>query len=122
MKHDYKKKFDMELLNGKIVMAFTDSLDSLMKNYADDGIEDEDKYFTDDFTGYGVHTYYVFDTPEEFISKWEEIYDHPNGMWYWCLNDGECFCSGACDPNDIDIFEEYFGMIDDEEQDETEIW
>lgn len=105
MKHDYKNKFDTELLNGKIVMAFTDPMDALIENDSDD-IEDNYKYFTDDFTGYGVHTYYVFDTIEELIDKWEEIYNKPNGMWYWCLDDGYCFCSGACDPDDIEIFKE----------------
>lgn len=105
MKHDHAKQFDMNLLPGKIVMAFTDPLDCFIDNYAG---EDRYKYFTDDFTGEGVHTYYVFDTPEEFINKWQEICEQPNGMWYWCVYDGECFCSGACDPDDIDIFENYF--------------
>lgn len=118
MKYNYKENFNKELLKGKIVMAFTDSLDCLDEDYAEDSIEEEDKYFTDDFTGEGIHTYYVFDTPEEFISKWEEICYEPHGMWYWCLNDGECFCSGACDPNDIDIFEEYFGLGDKDAEEE----
>lgn len=110
MKFNYENKFDMELLKGKIVMAFTDPLDTLMENYAEDIEEDNYKYFTDNFTGEGIHTYYVFDTPEEFISKWEEIYDKPNGMWYWCLDNGKCFCSGACDPDDIDIFKEHWEL------------
>ena len=50
MKHDYINKFDMELLDGKIVMAFTDPLDTLMENY-DTSMENNNyKYFTDDFT------------------------------------------------------------------------
>lgn len=110
MKHNYESKFDMELLNDKIVMAFTDPLDTLMENYTEDMEDDNYKYFTDDFTGEGIHTYYVFDTAEEFVSKWEEICEEPNGMWYWCLDNGDCFCSGACDPYDIEIFEEYFGL------------
>lgn len=31
MKHDYRNKFDMDLLKGKIVMAFTEPLDTLLK-------------------------------------------------------------------------------------------
>lgn len=108
MKHDYRNKFDMNLLKGKIVMAFTDPLDSLMENYNGSMDKKENyKYFTDNFTGEGIHTYYIFDTMEEFIDKWKEIYDKPNGMWYWVLDNGVCFCSGACDPDDIEIFEEH---------------
>lgn len=107
MKHDYKSKFDTELLKGKIVLAFTDPLDALIEDDDNDTKEDNYKYFTDDFTGYGVHTYYVFDTIEELINNWESIYNKPNGMWYWCLDNGVCFCSGACDPDDIEIFEEH---------------
>ena len=105
MKHNYKNKFDTSLLKGKIVMAFTDPLDTLTEDYEE---KDNYKYFTDNFTGYGVHTYYIFDTADEFIAKWKEIYDKPNGMWYWVLDDGICICSGACDPGDIEIFEEYW--------------
>ena len=110
IKHDYKTKFNMELLKGKIVMAFTDPLDTLMKDYTEDMEKDNYKYFTDNFTGEGIHGYYIFDTIKDFLLKWEEIYDKPNGMWYWCLNDGVCFCSGACDPDDIKLFEEYFKL------------
>ena len=108
MKHDYKNKFDMNLLKNKIVMAFTDPLDTIIGDYRLTTGEDNYKYFTDSFTGEGIHTYYVFDTMEEFINKWKEIYDKPNGMWYWCLDNGFCFCSGACDPDDIEIFEKHF--------------
>ena len=110
MKHDYRNKFDMELLNGKIVMAFTDPLDALVENYNANMENDNYKYFTDNFTGEGIHTYYIFATKEEFINKWKEIHDKPNGMWYWCLDDGICFCSGACDPDDIEIFKEHWKL------------
>lgn len=111
MKHDYRNKFDMELLSCRIVMAFTDPLNTLIENY-DGSMDKKDnyKYFTENFTGEGIHTYYLFNTPEEFISKWKEIYNLPNGMWYWCLDDGYCFCSGAVDPGDIEIFEDYFDL------------
>ena len=60
---------------------------------------------------------YVFDTPEEFVEKW---YDLPEGDWYWCFNKGELFCSGAMDPGDIEIFEEYFEMTFDAPEEELE--
>ena len=110
MKHNYKNKFDMELLKGKIVMAFTDPLDALMENYNVTTKEDNYKYFTDNFTGEGIHTYYVFDSITEFIKTWKEIHDKPNGMWYWVLDDGKCICSGACDPDDIEIFKEHWNL------------
>ena len=106
-----KDKFDMNILKGKIVMAFTNPLDVLLDDYNPEIHRKENyKYFTENFTGEGIHSYYVFDTPEEFMNKWKEIYNLPNGMWYWCLNDGQCFCSGAVDPGDIEIFEDYFGL------------
>lgn len=90
--------FDVDVPSGRIVMAFTDPVDDA----EDDG--NRYRYFTDDFTGDYVHTYYAFDTVEDFIKKWVEIYDEPNGMWYWVLDNGELVCSGACDPYDIEIF------------------
>jgi hypothetical protein len=74
--------------DGKIIMAFTDPVE---------GDENPYKYFTDNFTGEGVHSYFIFNTPEEFISKWLEIYNKPNGMWYWVLDGDKCICAGACD-------------------------
>ena len=85
--------------DGKIIMAFTDPVD---------GDENPYKFFTDNFTGEGPHTYYIFNTVEEFITKWEEIHNKPNGMWYWVLDNGELVCSGACDPSDIEIFKEHW--------------
>lgn len=96
-----KSSFDVDVPEGRIVMAFTD---------ADYDEEDPYKYFTETFNTEWIWHYWAFDTPEEFIAKWEEIYDKPHGMWYWCLDNGYCFCSGACDPGDIEIFEDYFDM------------
>ena len=87
--------------DGKIIMAFTDPVD---------GDENPYKYFTDNFTGEGVHTYHIFYTVEDFIAKWEEINGYVNGMWYWVLDNGKCICSGACDPDDIEIFKEHWGL------------
>lgn len=102
------QSFDVDVPEGKIVMAFTDRLDRIDDNCEED--EDIYKYFTTDFTGDCVTSYYAFNTPEEFLEKWNEISENPDGMWYWVLNDGELIVSGACDPNDIDVFNEYWKL------------
>lgn len=87
-----------------IRMAFTDPIDT-------DPPETRYKYFTDEFTGEGVHTLYNCFGVEAFINRWIHIYDKPNGMWYWVIDDdGKCICSGACDPYDIDIFIEHWHL------------
>lgn len=91
--------FDVDVPNGKIIMAFTDPIDDEENRY---------RYFTDDFTGEYVNTYYAFDTVKEFINKWAEICEEPNGMWYWVMDGEHCVCSGACDPMDIEIFIDYW--------------
>ena len=93
--------FDVDVPNGRIVMAFTDPIEDEKDIY---------KYFTDDFMGENIHEYYAFDTVEDFIKKWKEICEEPNGMWYWVLDGECCICSGACDPCDIEIFNEYWGL------------
>lgn len=95
-----ERSFDVDVPEGRIIMAFTDP--------DDEDEEDPYKYFDEIFHGQNIHLYMAFDTPREFIKKWKQIYDKPNGMWYWCLDNGYCFCSGACDPDDIEIFEDYF--------------
>ena len=92
----YRVSLDALVPSGKIIMAFTDP------DYDDK--ENPYKYFTDDFIGDYIHTYYAFDTVKDFINKWVEIYDKPNGMWYWVMDGEHCVCSGACDPMDIEIF------------------
>lgn len=86
--------FDVDIPNGRIIMAFADDVDY--------------DNFTNDFTGENVLEYYVFDTPKEFIKNWRKKVKNPDSMWYWVLDNGDLICSGACDPNDIDIFLEYF--------------
>lgn len=86
-----------------IVIAFTDPIDT-------DPPETRYRYFTDNFTGDGVHTWYNCYGVEAFINRWIQLYDKPNGMWYWVLDDGKCICSGACDPDDIDIFIEHWHL------------
>lgn len=101
-----KIEFDTK---GKIIMAFTDPVDT-------DPPETRYRYFTDYFTGEGVHTYRIFDNVEDFIEIWLRIYDQRNGMWYWVLDGDKCICSGAVDPNDIDIFRDYWHLEDLYEQ------
>ena len=55
---------------------------------------------------------YEFDTPQEFIKKWYEIEE---GAWYWVFDEGMEICSGAVDPNDIELFEDHFDMVFEEE-------
>ena len=62
--------------------------------------------YPEDFEESMPHKKYVFKTPKEFVEHW---YDLPEGNWYWVFHAGELICSGAIDPNDIEIFEEHFG-------------
>lgn len=89
--------FDVDVPDGRIVMAFA--------------WDETDEYFTDDWRDDNAFaTYYAFNTPEEFITAWRKMVDNPDGMWYWVLDDGVCVCSGACDPYDEEIFEEYWEL------------
>jgi hypothetical protein len=96
--------FDVDVPTGRIIMAFA--------------WDETDEYFTDSWMDDNEFaTYYAFDTPEEFMTAWRKMHDYdnggyPDGMWYWVLDNGELICSGACDPNDEEIFEEHFGIID----------
>lgn len=96
-----KMQYPVEVPEGNIVMAFTDPVDDDPDPY---------KYFTDEFEGKNIWNYWVFDTYEEFIEKWKEIVGKPYGMWYWVLHEGKCICSGACDPGDLEQFEEHFKL------------
>lgn len=89
--------FDVDVPDGKIVMAFA--------------WDESERYFTDDWHDDNwIATYYAFDTEEEFVVEWKNKADKPDGMWYWVLDNGVCICSGACDPSDIEIFEEHWGI------------
>jgi hypothetical protein len=79
-----------------IVMMFTDADDTSDKPY---------KYFTDDPNTDYIWNYFACYTPEEFYDTWKEIVTEPHGMWYWVIDNGDCICSGAPDPDDIYIFE-----------------
>lgn len=92
----------------KIVMAFTDPDESLDNPYST---------FTDNYVEDNVKIMFVFDTPEEFLQTFNRIINDeegPYGMWYWVLDHGKQICSGACDPNDIDIYEEYWNLTEED--------
>lgn len=73
--------------------------------------DDDDSFFTDEFEdGTCFISYYSFDTLGELIEEWERISENPDSMWYWVLDNGEVVCSGACDPDDYEIFEEVFDI------------
>ena len=89
--------FGVDVLEGRIIMAFA--------------WDETDEYFTDDWNDDNkIATYYTFNAPGEFIKAWEKMVEDPDGMWYWVLDGEELVCSGACDPGDIDIFENYWGL------------
>ena len=98
-----ESSFDVDVPQGRIVMAFAN--------------DETDDYFTDDwYDDNELLTYYAFNTPEEFMATWRKMHDYDNGgwpdsMWYWVLDDGICICSGACDPDDEEIFVEHWGNI-----------
>ena len=88
----------------KIIMAFTDPDERLDNPYST---------FTDNFVEDNVKIMFVFDTPEEFLQTFNRIINDeegPYGMWYWVLDHGKQICSGACDPNDIDVYEEHWNL------------
>ena len=76
----------------KILIAILD-YDYLEDNYPEE--------YSDEY----AHETYLFNTPQEFIEKWYEL---DEGSWYWVFADSGCICSGAVDPDDIEIFENYF--------------
>ena len=89
--------FDVDVPTGRIVMAFA--------------WDETDKYFTDLWCDDNeIATYYAFDTVKEFMEAWREMAENPDGMWYWVLDDGKLVCSGACDPDDDEIFEEHWEL------------
>ena len=91
--------FDVKVPEGRFVIAFADDSDP----------KKDGENFTDSFPGPRIRTYHAFQIAEEFIAFWEKLADEPEGMWYWCVDlEGApdrsgycCFCSGACDPDDL---------------------
>lgn len=95
--------FDVDVPKGRVVMAFTNPFYDAEYPYAT---------FTDDFNGEGITAYYAFPSVQSFIRKWKKVAQNPDGMWYWVLDNGRCICSGACDPDDIFNFHDYWKCLD----------
>lgn len=73
----------------------------------DDDDEFYEKYFTNRIEwDTPILKKYEFDTPEEFLSVWQDLKEDPISMWYWVYDRDTVICSGAIDPGDIDIYEE----------------
>ena len=90
---------NVEVPKGRFVIAFSEDCDP----------EKDKENFTDNFPGPRIRTYHAFETADQFIEFWKKLSEDPEGMWYWCVDlEGEpktngfcCFCSGACDPDDL---------------------
>lgn len=92
--------YQINIPKGAIFMAF-----------ADDTQEDYEDFFTDQMVeGTRIQSLYIFKTKEDFLEGFKKISEDPDGMWYWAYEDNVVFCSGACSPDDEEIFEEYFGL------------
>lgn len=87
------------------------SNDKIFVAVLDDGYYLEHGDYPEEFDSDLAYEGFEFDTPEEFVAKWQELED---GAWYWVFDKGEIVCSGAIDPNDIEIFEEHWDRSFDE--------
>lgn len=94
--------FDVDVPDGHIVMAFTDSVDG------------ENPYvnFTDDIHDASIVSYYAFSSRKEFLKAWEEkVYDEePDGMWYWLYEGDHRITYGAASPDDIELICDAWGV------------
>lgn len=96
--------FDVDVPDGRIIMAF-----------ADYGEENPYQFFSDFWKDSNcLISYYAFDDPNDFMKAWHEMADDdspkwPDSMWYWVMDRGELVTSGACSPDDLEIFEDHFG-------------
>ena len=97
-------------IDAPIIVAFTDKI-------RDRVVVDPYIYFTEEFTGKGLVAVYGCPNIKDFFALIEHLIEHPDGMWYWVLHEGKCICSGACDPGDMEIFEDYFGITQKETKD-----
>lgn len=103
--HSYCKEcdtsFDVDVPNGKILMLFA-SEDT-----------EFDNGFEDDYLKNAICSYRAYNSIRAFINGWRKVVEEPEGMWYWVIDgtNGNYITSGACDPDDIEIFKDYFGRI-----------
>ena len=94
-------------IDAPIIVAFTDKIRERI-------VLDPYVYFTEEFTGKGLVAVYGCPNLKDFFNLMEHLVEYLDGMWYWVLHDGKCICSGACDPADIEGFEEYFGITSEQ--------
>ncbi len=115
---DCGSSFDVDVPEGRIVVAFTNPDYDSAEPY---------KNFEQDRPIENICAYYAFAAPDEFINKWYEMVENPAGMWYWVIDtefeyaNGEkgehLITSGACDPGDIVIFNDVWGLGGEKELD-----
>ena len=93
--------FDVDVPNGKILMLFA-SEDTY-----------PDNTFKDDYLENPICFYRAYNSIRTFINGWRKVAEEPKSMWYWVIDgtNGDYITSGACDPDDIEIFKDYFGRI-----------
>ena len=72
-----------------------------------------DNTFKDDYLENPICFYRAYNSIRTFINAWKKVAEEPKSMWYWVIDgtDGNYIASGACDPDDIEIFKDYFGRI-----------
>ena len=88
--------FDVDVPDGHIVMVFIDNSDT--------------EHLAESEPTSNVVSYYAFNTPTSFMATWEEKSKNPDTMLYFVLENDKWICSGACDPNDYEIFASYWGL------------
>lgn len=69
---------------------------------------------SDEYTGENIKALRVCDSIEDLGLEWNDVLNSEEGNWYWVFANGECICSGAVDPGDLEIFKDYFGVSFDE--------
>lgn len=114
---DCGSSFDVDVPEGRIVVAFANPDYDAAEPY---------KVFEQERPEENICSYYVFATPQEFINKWYEMVEDPDGMWYWVIDNefeyanGEkgvaLITSGACDSGDIEFFRDSWriGTLEEE--------
>lgn len=94
--------FDVDVPEGKILMLFA-------------GRETEFNWntFEDDHTRNEIYSYRAFPSVRSFMRKWRQLADNPDSMWYWVIDgeDSHYVTTGACSPDDREIFKSYWGRL-----------
>ena len=98
----------MSLLSNRICVIFIDP---------DENLENPGSVFTERFDICNddrvINAIFCFKSPEELIKFHKDLIDGkigPYGMWYWVLDNGQCICSGAVDPDDVECFKNHWGL------------